>query len=402
MAQENGNKSLKIAFFSGITLQNERQDRHSSWRITNGYIVRALQKYCGEVVQVGPINLKNRDLLLGKILNRISQLTLRKRVLYYSSFYFSRQYAKIAAQKLSEISPDVIVASSSATEIALLQTNIPIILIEGGTFALRLKYYLKYSKILKRSVYETDTLYKLAFKRASLILHPSKWALDSTIQDYHVSQYKVHALPFGANIDKPPSPEIVRAKKKSNKCKLLFVGTEWHRKGGEIAFDTLLKLEELGIRAELIVCGCIPPKKFSHPRMTVIPFLNKSDDRQYEEMENLFLTSDFFLLPTRQEAFGIVFSEASAFGLPVITTNTGGIPGAVKDGENGFLLPYNASGTEYAELIAKLYKDDQRYAEMVKSSRATFEERLNWDSWAINVNKLVIEMLENKKGALVN
>lgn len=402
MAQENGNKPLKIAFFSGITLQNERQDRHSSWRITNGYIVRALQKYCGEVVQVGPINLKNRDLLLGKILNRISQLTLRKRVLYYSSFYFSRQYAEIAAQKLSEISPDVIVASSSATEIALLQTNIPIILIEGGTFALRLKYYLKYSKLLKRSVYETDTLYKLAFKRASLILHPSKWALDSTIQDYHVSHHKVHALPFGANIDKPPSPEIVQAKKKSDKCKLLFVGTEWHRKGGEIAFDTLLKLEELGIRAELIVCGCIPPKKFSHPRMTVIPFLNKSDDRQYEEMENLFLTSDFFLLPTRQEAFGIVFSEASAFGLPVITTNTGGIPGAVKDGENGFLLPYYACGTEYAELIAKLYKDDHRYAEMVKSSRATFEERLNWDSWAINVNKLVIEMLENKKGALVN
>jgi len=61
----------------------------------------------------------------------------------------------------------------------------------------------------------------------------------------------------------------------------------------------------------------------------------------------------------------------------------------VKDGENGFLLPPSAGGAEYAALIAEVYRDEQRYAELVRSSRVVFETRLNWDAWGITVNKLM-------------
>jgi glycosyltransferase involved in cell wall biosynthesis len=73
----------------------------------------------------------------------------------------------------------------------------------------------------------------------------------------------------------------------------------------------------------------------------------------------------------------------------------------IKQGENGFMLPFDASGAEYAEIIAEIYQDDQRYAELVTSSRAAFDERLNWDAWGISVSNIIKAMLaqQNSPGA---
>jgi glycosyltransferase involved in cell wall biosynthesis len=174
---------------------------------------------------------------------------------------------------------------------------------------------------------------------------------------------------------------------------LLFLGVEWQRKGGDITFETLLKLEEIGIPAELVVCGCTPPKEFSHERMRVIPFLNKNDESQRKELERLLMMSNFLLLPTRSDCVPMVLAEANAFGLPVITTNTGGVPEVVREGENGFLLPLDARGDAYAEVIAKAYRDDQYYSELVRASRAAFDNRLNWDAWGVSVKNILAELL---------
>jgi L-malate glycosyltransferase len=51
----------------------------------------------------------------------------------------------------------------------------------------------------------------------------------------------------------------------------------------------------------------------------------------------LLACSDLFLLPSEQEAFGLVALEAMACGVPVIATSTGGIPEVVDDGVSGYL-----------------------------------------------------------------
>jgi glycosyltransferase involved in cell wall biosynthesis len=387
---QNGNRRLKIAFLNTLILQ----DKRTSWKITNEYIAQALQKHCGDITYIDPIQL--RSLLLGKIINKSTQLLLKRSFMYYHSFLIARSYGKSMTPKLAGSDFDVIFAPSCATEIAYLETDIPIVLIEDANFALLHDYYSQYTHLLKRSFYEVDTLEGLALRRASLALYPSEWAAHATYEHYAVDAQKVHTVPFGANIDHLPSIEVVQKRKKSDRCKLFFIGVDWERKGGAIAFETLLKLEELGISAELTVCGCIPPHGFSHECMTVIPFLSRKDEDQRRQLESLFETSDFLLLPTRSETYGMVFCEASSFGLPSITTNTGGVAGAVTDGENGYMLPLSARGAEYAELIAEIYRDDQRYAELVQSSRAAFENRLNWDAWGISVTKLVHEMLARR------
>jgi len=382
-------KRIKIAFLTAFDLQ---EIRSWSWAGTFYHMTQALQRHCGEVSYIGPIHCWEQ--LVAKIIRKGSRLLLKKEFASYHNFLVAKKYAKVVAQRLAERSFDVIVAPTGQSEIAFLETDIPIVLVEDATYGLLLNYHQHYSNLLKRSIYELHTLESLAIKRASVIVSSSAWAAQSAIKDYHADKQKVHVVPFGASIETPPPKEIVQARKKSSCCRLLFVAnTDWLRKGGDIAFETLLSLEEKGIQAELIVCGLTPPSTFSHERMRVIPFLDKKDERQRKEFEHLYMSSDFLLLPTRNDTFGMVFCEAGAYGLPSITTNTGGVPEVVRDGENGFVLPYDARGDAYAEVIAKIYQDDQLYRAMVKASRAAYDERLNWDAWGIAVTDLIAQLL---------
>jgi len=314
-------------------------------------------------------------------------------IAYKRLLFVAKKQAKIAAQRLAGRSFDVIVTLDCVPEVAFLQTDIPILVITDITFSLQQGYSAEYSHLLAFSVRQGEIVERAAFQNASKLLFESYWAARSAIEDYGINAQKVHVIPAGANLDHIPSREQVLAKKPSGRCRLLFVGIDWQRKGGDIAYETLLKLHEMGIEAELTVCGCAPPTGVTHPRMTVIPFLDKNDERQVCEIEELYAMADFLILPTRNEAFGVVFCEAAAFGLPVITTHTGGVPEVVRDGENGYVLPYEARTEVYAQVIAELYQDEQRYRQFSQSSRAIFEKHLNWDAWGIAVHSIIQEVV---------
>ncbi len=378
---------MKIGLLHAYDTRDKR-----AWSGTIYYMACMLENYCGEIFHLSPIPF-SKEMLVGRVINKSARIFFRKNFRYHCSFLFARRFAKVTAQRLAGQSFDVIVAPAGATEIAFLETDIPIVLVEDATYKQLFDYYPVCSNLLQRSIYEMNTIQDLALKKASAVIYSSTWAAHSAIGEYGADPAKVHVVPFGANLDEPPPREVVLARKKSERCRLLFLGVEWVRKGGVIAFETLLKLEEMGIQAELIVCGCTPPEKIAHERMKVIPFLDKNDEIQRQELEKLFMSADFLLVPTRAEAYGLVFCEASAFGLPVIATNTGGVSEIVREGENGFLLPYEARGDAYAEVIARVYHDDQRYAELVRASRAAFEERLNWDAWGVAVKHILAKLL---------
>ncbi len=86
-------------------------------------------------------------------------------------------------------------------------------------------------------------------------------------------------------------------------------------------------------------------------------------------------------MPSREEAFGIVYCEACAFGLPPIATDTGGVGEIIATGVNGLLLPLEAGAEDYARAIAQIWRCDRRYSEMQIAARKAFETRLSWRAW---------------------
>lgn len=386
-------KRMKIAYLTSMDPMDRR-----AWSGISYYAMQALQKHCGEVVYIGPTSPQEaiKKTLAMRIRTFLKSFASRDFVYDYQ-IYMAKKFAKTASAKLVNQQFDVIVVPTSITEIAHLKTDLPIVLLEDATFALLHNYYPLYSHLMQRTIRQLHTLTATAIKKASLLIYPSTWAARSATEDYAAHAQKLHVVPMGANFNTPPSREVLLQRKKSERCRLLFVGVDWERKGGEIAFETLLELEKMGIQAELTICGCTPPKQFFHERMRVIPFLDKHDAKQQQELFQLYLSSDFLLLPTRNECFGIVFCEANAFGLPAIATATGGVPEVIKDGENGYTLPSNARGQAYARLIADIYQDEQRYNALVESSRSAYENRLNWDTWGMTMHRLLTELLASER-----
>jgi len=383
-------KCPKIAFLTSDPEHDRRSFSGSQY-----YMGKALEQHCGEVTYLEYVISWERR-VLGRIMREATKHHFKWRIAYKRLLFVAKKQAEIAAQRLAGQQFDVIVALDCVPEIAFLQTDIPVLLILDITFRLQNGYYPEYSHQLAFSVRQGETVERAAFQNASKLLFETSWAARSAIEDYGIDPRKVHAIAAGANLDHIPPREQVLAKKPSKQCRLLFIGIDWQRKGGDIAYETLLKLHEMGIEAELTVCGTTPPAGIAHERMKIIPFLDKNDEHQLREIEKLYTMADFLILPTRSEAFGVVFCEAGAFGLPVITTHTGGVPEVIIDGENGYLLPLDARGTEYAEVIARIYGDDQRYAQMVRSSRAAFDERLNWNAWGMAVKEIMNETLAVK------
>ena len=360
---------------------------------------KALEQYCGEVTYLEHVNSRERRYMY-LIMREAAKRHIKWQIDFMRLLFVAKKQAKIAAQRLAGQHFDVIVALDCVPEVAFLQTDIPILMIGDITFRLQQGYYPGQSHLLAFSVRQGEKVEQAAFQNASRLLFSSSWAARSAIEDYGIDPQKVHVIASGANLDHTPPREQVLRKKPSGQCRLLLMGVDWQRKGGDIAYETLLKLHEMGIEAELTVCGCVPPTGITHPSLTVIPFLDKNDERQVREIEKLYAMADFLILPTRSEAFGIAFCEAGAFGLPVITTHTGGVPEVVRDGENGVLLPLDARGSVYAEVIAKIYQDDQRYTQMVRSGRAAFDERLNWDAWGMAVKDILNGMLAQTNATL--
>jgi glycosyltransferase involved in cell wall biosynthesis len=233
----------------------------------------------------------------------------------------------------------------------------------------------------------------IAISKASKLVYPSEWAANSAICDYQAEASKIEIIPFGANLDAPPSSGEVLAKKQTSTCRLLFVGRDWKRKGGDIAFQTLLSLRSKGVDAELVVVGSVPPAEIKHEKLTVIPFINKNVPQQRKQLEELFLKSNFFIFPTRADCSPIVICEANAFGIPVITTEVGGIPTIIKNRQNGYMFPLSASGDDYADLIGEFFSDRIGYENLVRSSIEEYDNRLNWNKWAESLHQIMDKML---------
>lgn len=374
----------KIAFYC----LNDPFDKRS-WSGIPYYLGQTLQKNVGDVDFLGPVKV---PWLLEKIMRGIMKFTryfLKKEYLPQYSLlknWYASWYLK---QKMKGKKYDFLIAPAASSELAYLDTDLPVIYFGDATFKVYSSTYdTVFDKVVSWSKWEGNFLEKRSLKKSSLIILTSRWAAQSAINDYGVPADKIEIMPFGANIDDAPGRDIIFNKETNKTLTLLFLAVNWERKGGAIAFDALEHLHKMGINARLIVCGVVPPPQFVHPSMEVISFVDKNMPDDYKLFVDLLSSVHFLLLPTRADCTPLVNNESSAYGVPVITTDVGGVADAVEDGVNGYCLPLEAEGEMYASLIASIFADKARYHALIWSSRDRYERELNWDKWAENFQKV--------------
>lgn len=204
-------------------------------------------------------------------------------------------------------------------------------------------------------------IYREIFKRAAGFVAWSSWAKRSFVEDYGCADGDVAVIPPGIDLDL-----FAPGSREHELPRLLFVGGDFARKGGDLLLDVFRR--RLAGKAELIlVTGAdLPPE----PGVRVHRNLKANSD----ELRNLYATSDVFVLPTRADCYSLVCMEALAAGLPVVTTDVGGLPDVVQEGETGHVVPVDDAGA-LGDVLTALVADRGKREKMAVSCRADAERR---------------------------
>ena len=385
---------LHVAFVQQADARDVR-----SWSGILHFSKQAVARHLGPVTDLSPAPIHPLPLRLARGVVRV---TTGK---WYSPDHdlaLARFYGRYFTRRIAEAKPDIIFAPAASACVAFLETQVPIIYYSDATWRVFQDYYPGATNVVGRTQRGGEELERRAIERATLALFSSDWAAESAVRDYGADPAKVHTVHIGANVSQPPGRERVLPRSRGDCIRLLMVGVSWSRKGGSIAYETMLRLLDQGYNAELTVVGCTAPRGFHHPRMRVIPFLNKSVRQHRMQLEQIWNEATFFILPTRSDATPVVLCEAGAYALPSIAARTGGVPGLIIDGKNGYTLPPEADAAQYAAVIARLVDDPARYSQLCRSSRDEFERRLNWDRWGERVGQLVADSLPHLRGRIAS
>jgi glycosyltransferase involved in cell wall biosynthesis len=174
------------------------------------------------------------------------------------------------------------------------------------------------------------------FRRAAAIVAISEWAAKSVHARYPDCRTPVHVLPNPVLLEHFDRAwiDMRRARVRADgKPRVLFVGGDFPRKGG---FD-LLEAWAAGhfnrtATLDIVTNWDLPTPL--PPGVTVWRHI----EAHSQEWRARWAEADLFVMPTRNEAFGLVYQEAAAAGLPAIGTVLNAIPEIVHDGDTGVLV----------------------------------------------------------------
>jgi len=200
------------------------------------------------------------------------------------------------------------------------------------------------------------------------------------------------AFPCGNNFS-----EIKEVQKDylSDNIKILFVGNISPQKGLHVLVKAMAQLENKEITLSIVGREDITSRYLRNIKKYIE--INKLDKQikffgalSGEALKEKYVEHDVFVMPSVNEAYGIVFLEAMQFYLPVIGCNSGGASEIIEEGANGYLIDPE-DNARLAALIDSLDKDRTLLKQLSKTSRQKY---LQHPTWAESMNKIRIFLQE--------
>lgn len=187
--------------------------------------------------------------------------------------------------------------------------------------------------------------YRRIFNASAHLVTWSQWAKNNLQNAYGIAPEKITVIAPGVDTRQfRPAEERVSATASGASTpatrggdgivRVLFVGGEFHRKGGGWLSRWAQSTPHRNWELHLVTRDSLSPRRQSLPHVFVHRDLQAGSD----ELIALYQKCDVFAFPTREENFGIVAVEALATGLPVVVTDVNATREIVRDGETGFLF----------------------------------------------------------------
>ncbi len=215
------------------------------------------------------------------------------------------------------------------------------------------------------------------YRQAAGIFTLSEHLRRSFIEDLGLPPARVHAMLAGPNFDAARIPSTLPRDAEDHPPTILFVGRQFHRKGGDVLIEAFRRVRERIADARLLIAG--PSSlELPQPGVTVLGDLNKNQEAGWAALVAAYGSADVFCLPTRFEPFGIAFIEAMYFSLPCVGTDAWAVPEMIAEGETGFTVPIDDVDA-LADRLLRLLGDRALARRMGRAGRARAERQFTWE-----------------------
>lgn len=225
-------------------------------------------------------------------------------------------------------------------------------------------------------------LYRRTFKHARQFTTWSDWAKQSLVADYGVDGSRVTVVHPGTNLTNFPAKERP-AGMHDGPLKLLFVGGDYRRKGGDLLRNVVETKLDGACELHIVTSDALP----NSDRVSVYNGVKPHSP----ELLRLYQECDVFVLPTRGDCLAVVLGEAMASSLPIITTRVGAHGEAVEDGESGFVIEMDDAAA-LADRLQRLAADRALVARMGARSRQIGESRFDMAKGAATIAQILREL----------
>lgn len=181
-------------------------------------------------------------------------------------------------------------------------------------------------------------IYQIAFKGCNII-HVNEWLLKKEFENLTIKNAKLH---FVHNTIEPLDTQT--QDKTNDTHQILFLSHLFPEKGAEVLIDSFKLLQSNNSNLKLIIAGDSPSNQILKTLKLKVKKLNLEDSVTIfggvwgQEKCKLIANSSIFVLPSSNDCFPLVILEALHYGIPVITTNSGGLKTIFNDGKEMFFI----------------------------------------------------------------
>lgn len=308
-------------------------------------------------------------------------------------------YARQVARGVREHRPDAVL-SLTPLAVAALDVDVPIVLWTDVTAALRHEAPRGRVGVSAESVARAWQVETDALARARLALYTTSWAARSAHEDFDAPLARLGVLPYGPRLDAAPARRDVLdalPRRDLRPVRLLWIGDDWRRQGGDTAISALRALRRNGVDAALTL-ACTGPtddflRRLDDVGVRVEGGLRASTFAGRARLGALLRDAHALLLPADVPDAPMLVADANAFGVPVFAARVGGVASVVRDGVTGVLVPPRSNGAAFAARLAEWCRDPERFLALARRARDHFDETLDWTA--------VTRRLTDRLGALL-
>lgn len=286
-------------------------------------------------------------------------------------------------QSLRDRQVDAVLAVAASTTVATARLDVPVVQVTDATIHAITDYYPLYSGLGPLSRAQAEWLERRAQQRTDAVVTTSAWARDSFVEHYGMCAGRVTVAPFGPAIRPPSTVELHRGAEESRVLRALVVSSDWERKGGDHAVAAVSRLRRAGIAATLTVVGQCP--------VGLPDWVRPLGTLSRNELSRAYAEHDVLLELATANAGGVTLTDAAAHGLPVIATDTGGVPEIVKQHDSGILVR-----TEHDEDAALMSMTDASVRRrLCRGALQHHQQVLNWDVWSHHVENVLSDVVKS-------